>query len=108
MNNMIITGQKNREAILRAMPGTASSICERTGINRGTIDGILKRMIDEKLIRVIDRRVPSRGGFPTAIYDDIRGRGLVPIAMPETQFHTQWVGGAHPCEQVNPWTRMAA
>ena len=31
-----------------------------------------------------------------------------PIQAPVTQYRTQWQGGAHPCEQVNPWARLAA
>lgn len=31
-----------------------------------------------------------------------------PMQAPETQFKTQWIGGAHPCEVVNPWARLAA
>ena len=101
-------GESNRRRIIDAMPGSSRDVAERTGIHRKTVDGIIRQLVRANDVTIARYQNGSSSAVRIAIFDEVGRLDRKPVVVPVTQYRTQWINGAHPCQQYNPWTQAAA
>ena len=92
--------------ILKCLPGTPREISAKCGVSRSYINKRLKSLVGADKIKVIDSYpVKNQTAY---IWGLTSMEAKKKIAPPESKYKTIWQGGAHPCEQFNPFARIAA
>ena len=104
---MIALSESNQRRILDATPGSCKEIAEKTGIARKTVDSIIKKLIRAEIVMVTRYEKWGNTHIKIAIYDEV-ATARVTLKAPATQYRTQWINGAHPCQQYNPFSQAAA
>ena len=105
---MIALSESNQRRILDATPGSCKQISEKTGIARKTVDGIIRQLVRAGEVFVDRIEYGNTKAVRISIYDEVGRRDRKPVAVPVTQYRTAWLGGAHPCQQYNPFEKAAA
>ena len=108
VRTMKMIGEETQRKITDAMPGSGKQISEKTGINRRTVDGIIRQLVRAGEVFVDRIEYGNTKAVRISFYDEVGRLDRKPVVVPVTAFKTQWLGGAHPCEVANPWVRMAA
>ena len=108
VRTMKMIGEETQRKITDAMPGSGKQISEKTGINRRTVDGIIRQLVRAGEVFVDRIEYGNTKAVRISVYDEVGRSDRKPVVVPVTQYRTQWINGAHPCQQYNPFEKAAA
>ena len=108
VRTMKMIGEETQRKIIDALPGSTREVAAKTGIHRKTVNGIVRQLVRSGEVFVDRIEYGNTKAVRISIYDEVGRRDRRPVVVPATKFKTQWLGGAHPCQQYNAFERVAA